>query len=364
MREESKSIIDRNIRDDGMALTKHWSEKPLEKMTERDWRIFREDHEIIIKGGRVPRPIRDWNEAELPQFLQENIKNLNYKKPTSIQVQAIPVGLTRRDLIGLAPTGSGKTAAFLIPLINYLSTLPPITPDIAEEGPYGLIITPTRELAVQIHADFQKMSAGTKLRSTVVVGGKSIEEQSMNIRKGVELLVGTPGRLKDALESRYTVLNQCTYVIIDEADRMMDMGLEEPLQYILDCIPSTNLKSDREDLAELQEEKSKKGESKYRITHMFSATMPSQVEKMARKYLRCPSYISIGEPGVGKKEIEQRVEFVSEGEKKHRLKAILSKAEPPIIIFLNEKRAVEVLAQTVEKWGVRIFIFERILIGL
>jgi ATP-dependent RNA helicase DDX23/PRP28 len=257
MREESKSVVDRNVRDDGMALTKHWSEKPLEKMTDRDWRIFREDHEIIIKGGRVPRPIRDWCEAELPQVLHDNIKNLNYKKPTSIQVQAIPVGLTRRDLIGLAPTGSGKTAAFLIPLINYLSTLPPITSDIAEEGPYGLIVTPTRELAVQIHSDFQKMSAGTKLRSTVVVGGKSIEEQSMNIRKGVELLVGTPGRLKDALESRYTVLNQCTYVLIDEADRMMDMGLEEPLQYILDCIPTTNLTSDREVLSELQKEKSK-----------------------------------------------------------------------------------------------------------
>ena len=259
-------------------------------------------------------------------------------------------------MIGISPTGSGKTAAFLIPLIVYLNSLPPITSENAEEGPYGLIITPTRELAMQIHSDFLKLSANLKLRSTVIVGGKSIEEQAFTIRKGIELLVGTPGRLRDALENRYTVLNQCSYVIIDEADRMMEMGFEETLQYILDAIPMTNLKSEKEELAELQEQKSKVGEKVYRITHMFSATMPVAVEKIARRYLRCPSYISIGEPGGGKKEIEQRVEFISEGEKKHRLKQVLNQCEPPIIIFLNEKRGVELLAKTVENWGVKLLL--------
>jgi len=344
---------ERKSRRGDLGHTRHWSEKPLEAMTERDWRILREDHEIVIKGGRVPPPLRAWEEGNLPSNVNEAINAQNYKKPTSIQMQAIPVGLIRRDLIGLAPTGSGKTAAFLIPLIVYLNSLPPITDKNAEDGPYGLVITPTRELATQIHSDFLKLSSHTKLRSTVIVGGRSIEEQSFTIRKGIELLVSTPGRLKDALESRYTVLNQCSYVVIDEADRMMEMGFEETLQYILDAIPETNLKSDREDLAELQEQKSKEGESVYRITHMFSATMPPPVEKIARRYLRCPSYISIGEPGGGKKEIEQIVEFMSEGEKKHRLKGILNRCEPPIIIFLNEKKAVEILAKTLENWGVR-----------
>ena len=347
---------EKKARKDDLGHTRHWSEKPLNAMTERDWRILREDHEIVIKGGRVPAPLRGWDEGNLPPIVLDAIKSLNYKKPTSIQMQAIPVGLIRRDLIGLAPTGSGKTAAFLIPLIVYLNSLPPINDQNAEEGPYGLIITPTRELANQIHSDFLKLSSHTKLRSTVIVGGKSMEEQSFIIRKGIELLVSTPGRLKDALESRNLVLNQCSYVVIDEADRMMEMGFEETLQYILDAIPATNLKSDREDLAELQEQKSKEGESVYRITHMFSATMPSQVEKIARRYLRCPSYISIGEPGGGKKEIEQIVEFMTEGEKKHRLKTILSRCEPPIIIFLNEKKAVEILAKTLENWGVRKFL--------
>ncbi len=350
MNEETNGVERRHKRLE-LGHTKHWSEKPLGDMSERDWRILREDHEIIIKGGRVPPPIRSWDEGKLPSSIMKAINELEYKKPTSIQMQAIPVGALRRDLIGLAPTGSGKTVAFLLPIIAYLSTLPPINSDTAEDGPYGLIITPTRELANQIYSDFCKLTAHTRLRSTVIVGGKSIEEQALNMRKGIELLVSTPGRLKDALESRYLVLNQCSYVVIDEADRLMEMGFEETLEYILDAIPATNLKSEREDLAELQEQKAQQGETRYRITHMFSATMPPQVEKIARRYLRCPSYISIGEPGTGKKDIEQIVEFLSEGEKKHRLKYFMDRAEPPIIVFLNEKRGVEILAKTIENWG-------------
>jgi ATP-dependent RNA helicase DDX23/PRP28 len=103
----------------------HWSLKKHEQMIERDWRIFREDNDIIIKGGRVPNPIRFWNEASLPSIIQDSIHRLGYAAPTPIQMQTIPIGLERKDLIGIAPTGSGKSAAFLVPLINYLLTLPP-----------------------------------------------------------------------------------------------------------------------------------------------------------------------------------------------------------------------------------------------
>mmetsp|Transcript_10364 Transcript_10364/g.8916 ORF Transcript_10364/g.8916 Transcript_10364/m.8916 type:complete len:117 (-) Transcript_10364:150-500(-) len=116
-------------------------------MTERDWRIFREDHDIIIRGGRAPPPVRSWEEAKLPEYLNEAIRTLKFKKPTPIQMQALPIGLQRKDLMGLAPTGSGKTAAYLIPLITYLASLPPITAENMEDGPYGLIMCPTRELA-------------------------------------------------------------------------------------------------------------------------------------------------------------------------------------------------------------------------
>lgn len=332
--------------------TTHWSLKTVEQMTDRDWRIFREDHEIYIKGGRVPPPVRNWKEAQFPDFMANTIKSLKYKDPTPIQMQALTIGRERKDLIGLAPTGSGKTAAYLIPFILYINSLPPISASNQDDGPYGLILCPTRELSVQVYQEFQKFAAGTKLRSTVVVGGKSVEDQAFAIMTGVEVIIGTPGRIEDAIKSRYTVLNQCSYVVIDEADKMVEMDLEETLSNILDTIPKSNMKSTDESLAEIQEKKAKSGQAIYRITHMFSATMPSQVERIARKYLRNPSYISIGDPGAGKKDIEQRVELIGEGEKKRRLKAILDKSEPPIIIFLNEKKAVEYLAGTLEKWGV------------
>lgn len=117
-------------------------------MSERDWRIFREDNEIIIKGGRVPIPMRDWADYELPKFVTESIRRAEYKKPYAIQMQCIPIGLLKKDLIGIAPTGSGKSAAFLIPLIAYLSTLPRLNDETCKEGPYALILAPTRELAV------------------------------------------------------------------------------------------------------------------------------------------------------------------------------------------------------------------------
>jgi len=318
-------------------------------MTERDWRIFREDHDIIIKGGRVPNPIRSWDESNLPPYIMDAIKLAGYKKPSSIQIQAITIGFERRDMIGLAPTGSGKSAAFLIPLIVYLNSLPNITPETAQNGPYAMILAPSRELALQIFEEFNKFAKYTKLRAASVVGGKSAEEQALILGIGVEVIIGTPGRIQDTLEKHFTCLNQCNYIILDEADKMIKDGFEENLNYILDCIPASNMKSEEEKLVEEQEKECKLGLKSYRITMMFSATMTNQLEKLARKYLRCPSYISIGEPGAGKKEIEQRVELVTENQKKERLMQLLHKFKAPIMIFLNHKRSVDNLCKLLEK---------------
>ena len=142
-------------------------------------------------------------------------------------------------------------------------------------------------------------------------------------------------------------------MILDEGDKMIKDGFEENLNYILDCIPSLNLKSEDEKLVEEQERESKLGLHSYRITMMFSATMTNQLEKLARKYLRCPSYISIGEPGAGKKEIDQRVEIVSENQKKDRLLGLLGKFKPPIMIFLNHKRSVDNLSKFLDRVDVK-----------
>ncbi|CAB0003615.1 unnamed protein product [Nesidiocoris tenuis] len=227
---------------------RHWSEKDLDEMTERDWRIFREDYNITIKGGRIPDPIRSWKEANFPSEIMDIIDRVGYKDATPIQRQAIPIGLQNRDIIGVAETGSGKTLAFLIPLLMWIQSLPKIERmEDADQGPYAIILAPTRELAQQIEEETNKFGGPLGIRTVVVVGGLSREEQGFRLRLGCEIVIATPGRLIDVLENRYLVLNQCTYIVLDEADRMIDMGFEPDVQKILDFMPVTNLKPDNED---------------------------------------------------------------------------------------------------------------------
>merc|ERR1712218_94418 len=144
---------------------RHWTDRELEKMAERDWRIFREDYNIAIKGGNIPHPIRKWNEANLPSEILEIIEKVGYTEPTPIQRQAIPIGLQNRDIIGVAETGSGKTAAFLIPLLEWIMSLPKQTRvEEADQGPYAIIMAPTRELAQQFEQGGTGLQAQAGLR--------------------------------------------------------------------------------------------------------------------------------------------------------------------------------------------------------
>lgn len=227
---------------------RHWSEKDMDEMTERDWRIFREDYNITIKGGKIPNPIRSWKESGFPKEILDIIDRVGYKEPTPIQRQAIPIGLQNRDIIGVAETGSGKTLAFLIPLLSWIQSLPKIERlEDVDQGPYAIIMAPTRELAQQIEEETIKFGQPLGIRTVVVVGGLSREEQGFRLRMGCEIVIATPGRLIDVLENRYLVLNQCTYIVLDEADRMIDMGFEPDVQKILEYMPVTNLKPDTEE---------------------------------------------------------------------------------------------------------------------
>lgn len=206
---------------------RHWSEKPLDEMADRDWRIFKEDFSIVTKGGNIPHGLRDWSEANLHPEVHKVIHTVGYKEPTPIQRQAIPIGLQNRDIIGVAETGSGKTAAFLIPLLEWIMSLPKIERyEDADQGPYAIILAPTRELAQQIEEETVKFGKPLGIKTVSVIGGLSREEQGFKLRLGCEIVIGTPGRLVDVLENRYLVLNQCTYVVMDEADRMINMGFE------------------------------------------------------------------------------------------------------------------------------------------
>ena len=172
---------------------RHWTEKPLEEMKDRDWRIFREDFSIAARGGAIPMPLRSWRESNISPKILDIIEEIGYKEPSAVQRQAIPIGLQNRDLVGLAKTGSGKTAAFAIPMIEYISRLPPIDEGNKDLGPYALILAPTRELAQQIDQEVRRFANPLGMTCVSIVGGKAVEGQQYELRNGAHIVVATPG---------------------------------------------------------------------------------------------------------------------------------------------------------------------------
>ena len=401
----------------------HWSRKPREEMTERDWRIFREDFSIAYKGAgwmggsggggsaaaaasasAAPAsaaaasaaananavaaalapsllPIRNWAEASLPDPLLRAVQAAGYEKPSPIQMAAIPLGLAQRDVIGVAETGSGKTAAFALPMLSYCLKQPPMAGDerVASDGPYALVMAPTRELAQQIEEETRKLARFTPFRVVAVVGGQPIEEQGVKLRRGAEVVVATPGRLADCLERAYAVLNQCHYVVLDEADRMIDMGFEPQVVKVLEAMPAAALKPADVDIDEIvasSPNSSNDGVKKsiYRTTYMFSATMPPAVERLARTYLRRPVVVTIGRAGRATDNVTQRVVMVKENEKPAALLAAIrgsgsggsssssssaSTRDPAAsrtIVFVNTRNASDAVARALEGAGKRVVV--------
>src|SRR2546423_12847757 len=205
-----------------------------------------------------------------PEVLQA-VRDAGYTHPTPIQQQAIPLALAGRDLIGLAQTGTGKTAGFTLPIVHNLISTPLVG---ANDEPIHrarvLILTPTRELAAQVEESFRKYGKHTSLIVVPVYGGVGIEPQSKALRRGVDVVVATPGRLLDHMERGNVGFDDLEVLVLDEADRMLDMGFAPQLNRIVNDIP------------------------RYRQTLLFSATMPPEVEALARKYLRKPVVVQVG----------------------------------------------------------------------
>ena len=339
--------------------------KPLDQMTSRDWRIFRENYEIVCKGGRAPPPLRSFHDGNLlhPNLLRALTQVMKYKDPTPIQRQAIPIGMQRRDMIGIAETGSGKTAAFGVPLVQYILQLPQtVQRSVVEQGPLALVLAPTRELALQIHGEMEKMlTFCPDITCCAIVGGQNLQKQAQRLRKGVHIVVGTPGRINECLEMAYMVLNQCLYIVMDEGDRMIDMGFAPQLESILDAMGGT-LKSDNEQEAYEQEAADltnlERGLPKHRLTAMFSATMPMEVEQMAKRYLRHPAVVSVGDQDSGKNtRIVQRIIFLGSPSKKESAlrDLVLDRRfmREKVIVFVNEKKHADGIGRMVERFGRR-----------
>ncbi|QIW99939.1 hypothetical protein AMS68_005457 [Peltaster fructicola] len=354
-KEDSREQIKAEQREERYGVGKHWSDKRLDQMRERDWRIFKEDFNIATKGGNIPNPMRNWKESGLPSKLLDIVDKAGYVDPSPVQRAAIPIALQSRDLIAVAVTGSGKTAAFLLPLLVYIAELPALDKFTKDDGPYALILAPTRELAQQIETEAKKFATPLGFTCVSLVGGHSIEEQSYQLRDGAEIVIATPGRLVDCIERRVLVLGQCCYVIMDEADRMIDMGFEEPVNKILDALPVSNEKPDTDDAENAQAmSRLMGGRDRYRQTMMYTATMPAAVERIARRYLRRPAYVTIGNVGEAVDTVEQRVEFVQgEDKRKYRLNEILKSGQfpPPVIVFVNFKRNCDAIAKDIHRMG-------------
>jgi DEAD/DEAH box helicase len=223
-------LLDRRVGDRAHSSHRHNDSldpmtKPHHQMTPRDWRIVRENFAISVRGGQTPPPLRSFDEAGSihPALLQAIQQVLQFRHPSPIQRQAIPIGLQRRDLIGIAETGSGKTVAFGVPLCHYLLQLPAsVLENVAVSGPLALVMAPTRELALQIQLELEKLLSCCqhRVRSCPIVGGQAIQQQAQDLRAGTHIVVGTPGRINECIEMAYLVLNQCSYIVLDEADRM------------------------------------------------------------------------------------------------------------------------------------------------
>ncbi|KAG7193959.1 mRNA splicing protein prp28 [Scheffersomyces spartinae] len=290
-----KLDIDLDDADDSRAVeTQHWSKKPLEKMTLRDWRILRDDFNILAKGGgEIANPLRNWKEAHLPQQLEDTlITKLGYEVPTPIQRAAIPVSLSHRDVVGVAETGSGKTLGFLIPLLHYILHIEDqyLRHEHTMESNYnqclGLILAPTRELAIQITEVALKFGKLLHLQVVQIIGGHTYEEQVHSVNQGVHIVVGTPGRILDAMERGIIGLSKCYYVVMDEADRMIDMGFEKQVMAIMDKLPTTKQLINSLDRTIFGTNK--------RISMMFTATISPPIEKMTKIYLENPAFLFIG----------------------------------------------------------------------
>jgi superfamily II DNA/RNA helicase len=251
------------------------------------------------------------------------VNEAGYETPTPIQEKAIPIVLMGRDMLGCAQTGTGKTAGFTLPMIDILAQ-----GRAKARMPRSLILEPTRELAAQVAENFDKYGKHTKLTKALLIGGESFGDQEKLLDRGVDVLIATPGRLLDHFERGKVLLHDVKVFVIDEADRMLDMGFIPDIERIVGLLPPL------------------------RQTLLFSATMPKEIRKLADKFLTNPKEVSVAPPATTAETIEDAVVVVPEREKRETLRSLLREQDVESgLIFCNRKKDVDILSQSLKKHG-------------
>ena len=271
-----------------------------------------------------------YSSLPLAEPLQRAVAEMGYENMTPIQAQAIPVVLAGQDVMGAAQTGTGKTAAFSLPLLQRLLKHETASVSPARHPVRALVLLPTRELADQVAGQVKQYAKYTQLRSAVVFGGMDMKPQVEELRKGVEVLVATPGRLLDHIEAKTAVLNQVEYVVLDEADRMLDIGFLPDLQRILNYLP------------------------RQRTTLLFSATFSPEIKRLAASYLQDPVLIEVARPNATASTVEQHFYLLDEDDKRRAIRQVLKdKQLGQAFVFCNSKLGTARLARALERDGLK-----------
>ncbi|KAB7501937.1 putative ATP-dependent RNA helicase DDX17 [Armadillidium nasatum] len=301
-----------------------------------DVECYRNEKMITLRGKGIPNPIQFFSDYDFPDYVMAEVRRQCYDTPTPIQGQGWPISLSGRDFVGIAQTGSGKTLGYILPAIVHINNQPYLE---RGDGPVALVLAPTRELAQQILTVAQDFGTSSKIRSTCVFGGAPKGPQIRDLERGVEICIATPGRLIDFLESGKTNLRRCTYLVLDEADRMLDMGFEPQIRKILEQI-----RPDRQTL-------------------MWSATWPKEVRKLAEDFLKDYIQLNVGSLQLSANHnILQIVDVCQENEKDAKLLQLLgeimAERESKIIVFVETKRKVDDLTRRMRRDGLRQLIEE------
>ena len=290
-----------------------------------------DDIPVDASGENVPEPITEFTSPPLDELLLENIKLARFTKPTPVQKYSVPIVANGRDLMACAQTGSGKTGGFLFPVLSEsFSTGPSEIPENARGGymrkafPTAVVLAPTRELATQIFDEAKKFTYRSWVRATVVYGGADVGSQMRELDRGCDLLVATPGRLNDLLERGKISLAKVKYLVLDEADRMLDMGFEPQIRHIVEGCDMPGVED--------------------RQTLMFSATFPVDIQHLARDFLSDYIFLSVGRVGSTSENITQHVLYVEDEDKKSALLDLISSATDGLtLIFVETKRMADQL---------------------
>ncbi|CAB3406901.1 unnamed protein product [Caenorhabditis bovis] len=302
----------------------------IKNMTKAEVKAFRlENDDITVKGVDCPKPIKTWAQCGLNLKMMNVLKKYNYTKPTPIQTQAIPSIMSGRDVIGIAKTGSGKTLAFLLPMFRHILDQPELEEG---DGPIAVIMAPTRELAMQTWKEANKFAKVLNLRVVCVYGGVGISEQIADLKRGAEIIVCTPGRMIDMLAAnsgKVTNLRRVTYLVLDEADRMFDMGFEPQVMKVVN-----NIRPDRQ-------------------TVLFSATFPRQMEALARKILDKPVEILVGGKSVVCSDVTQNAIITEEHQKLLKLLELLGMyyEQGASIVFVDKQEKADDIVNQLIKSG-------------